>query len=130
MIQSINTRADLVIDATSYMGVASYGKLMLGDKGFEYFDNRDKKHYIQIPWDEIELVIASVMFKGKWIPRYAIQTKANGTFSFSSKEPKKILRAINQYVDSKQMVRSLGFFAVLKRGLKAKFKKADTLSNK
>ena len=55
------------------------------------------------------------MFKGKKIPRYAIQTKKNGTFSFSSKEPKKVLRAINQYIPSERLVRSLSFFDVLKR---------------
>ena len=49
------------------------------------------------------------------IPRYAIQTKKNGTFSFSSKEPKKVLRAINQYIPSERLVRSLSFFDVLKR---------------
>lgn len=31
--------------------------------------------YIQIPWEEVDYVIASVMFKGKYIPRFAIQTK-------------------------------------------------------
>ena len=65
--------------------------------------------------EEVDYVIASVMFKGKKIPRYAIQTKKNGTFSFSSKEPKKVLRAINQYIPSERLVRSLSFFDVLKR---------------
>ena len=68
-------------------------------------------------------MVASVMFKGKKIPRYAIQTKKNGTYSFASKEPKKVLRAINKYVPSDHMVRSLTFFDVLKRAFRSKFKK-------
>ena len=40
---------------------------------------------------------------------------SNLTFSFSSKEPKKVLRAINQYIPSERLVRSLSFFDVLKR---------------
>ena len=36
-------------------------------------------------------------------------------FQFSSKEPKKVLRAINQYIPSERLVRSLSFFDVLKR---------------
>jgi hypothetical protein len=96
---------------------------MIGDKGFEFYNDRDARKFIQIPWEEVDYVIASVMFKGKWIPRYAIQTKRNGTFSFSSKEPKKVLRAIREYVDPNQMVQSLSFFDVVKRGLKSKFKK-------
>ena len=123
MSQSINTKADLVIDATSFLGMGDYGKIMIGDHGFEFFDNRNVENFIQIPWEEVDYVIASVVFKGKWIPRYAIQTKKNGTYSFASKEPKKVLRAIREYVDPDHMVRSLGFFDVIKRGLRNKFNK-------
>lgn len=123
MVQSINTKVDLTIDATSYLGVADYGKIMIGDKGFEFFNNRDARKFVQIPWEEVDYVIASVVFKGKWIPRYAIQTKKNGTYSFASKEPKKVLRAIREYVDPDHMVRSPGFFDVIKRGVRNKFNK-------
>ncbi|GAA2913390.1 DUF956 family protein [Enterococcus pseudoavium] len=123
MVQSINTKVDLTIDATSYLGIADYGKIMIGDKGFEFFNNRDARKFVQIPWEEVDYVVASVVFKGKWIPRYAIQTKKSGTYSFASKEPKKVLRAIREYVDPDHMVQSLGFFDVLKRGLQNKFKK-------
>lgn len=123
MVQSINTKIDLTIDATSYLGVADYGKIMIGDKGFEFFNNRDARKFVQIPWEEVDYVIASVVFKGKWIPRYAIQTKKNGTYSFASKEPKKVLRAVREYVDPDHMVRSLGFFDVIKRGVRNKLHK-------
>ena len=115
MAQSLNTKVDLVMDATSFHGMNNYGKIMIGDRGFEYYNEKKMNDYIQIPWEEVDYVIASVMFKGKKIPRYAIQTKKNGTFSFSSKEPKKVLRAINQYISSERLVRSLSFFDVLKR---------------
>ena len=115
MVQSLNTKVDLVIDGTSFTWISDYGKIMIGDKGFEFYNSRDSHKYIQIPWEEVDYVIASVMFKGKKIPRYAIQTKKNGTFSFASKEPKKVLRAINQYIPSERLVRSLSFFDVLKR---------------
>ena len=123
MVQSINTKADLVMDGTSYQGLNSYGKIMIGDKGFEYYNNRNKGDYIQIPWTEVDYVIASVMFKGKKIPRFAIQTKRNGTYSFSAKEPKKLLRAVNQYVADDRMVRSLSLFDVIKRAFNSKFNK-------
>ncbi|ETI69872.1 DUF956 family protein [Neobacillus vireti] len=123
MVQSINAKVDLVIDATSQMGIAEYGKIMVGDKGFEFFNNRDVRKFIQIPWEEVDRVIASVMFKGKWIPRYTIQTKRNGMYTFSSKDPKKVLRTIREYVDPNQMVQSLSFLDVIKRGLKSKNKK-------
>lgn len=123
MVQSINTKAELVIDATSHLGLPEYGKIMIGDKGFEFFNDRDPRKFVQIPWEEVEYVIASIIFKGKWIPRYAIRTKRNGTYTFSSKEPKKVLRTIREYVDSNHMVQSLSFFDVVKRAMRSLFKK-------
>lgn len=123
MVQSINTKVDLTIDATSYLGFTNYGKIMIGDKGFEFFNERNVKDFIQIPWQEVDYVLISVMFKGKWIPRYAIQTKKNGTYSFSSKDPKRVLRAIREYVAPERMVKSLGVMDVIKRSFKRRYQK-------
>ena len=123
MVQSINSKVDLVIEATSHLGIPDYGKVMIGDKGFEFYNDRDARKFIQIPWEEVDCVIASIMFKGKWIPRYAIKTKRNGTYTFSSKDAKKVLRTIRIYVDPNRMVRSLSFFDVMKRSFQSIFKK-------
>ncbi|RHW41605.1 DUF956 family protein [Neobacillus notoginsengisoli] len=123
MVQSINTKVDLVIDATSHLGLPEYGEIMIGDKGFEFYNSRNTSKFIQIPWEEVDYVIASVLFKGKWIPRYAIQTKKNGMFTFSSKNPKKVLRAVREYIDPNHIVQSLSFFEVIIRGLKSSLKK-------
>ncbi|MPM38038.1 hypothetical protein SDC9_84661 [bioreactor metagenome] len=63
------------------------------------------------------------MFKGKWIPRFALQTKKDGTYTFSAKNPKDVLRAIRIYVSPDHMVQSLSFFDVLKNAFKHMFKK-------
>ncbi|WP_414839763.1 DUF956 family protein [Carnobacterium sp. TMP28] len=130
MVESINTKVDLVIDATAFTGLTDYGKIMIGDKGFEFYHARDPRKFIQIPWEEVKLVIASVMFKGKWIPRYAIETKKNGTYTFSSKKPKKVLRAIKEYIEPEYIVHSLGFFDVLKRAFKSFMTKRSAKKNK
>ncbi|MGG5306188.1 hypothetical protein IGK38_000832 [Enterococcus pernyi] len=123
MVQSLNTKVDLTMNATSYLGVAEYGKIMIGDKGFEFYNDRDARKFVQIPWEEVDVVIASVMFKGKWIPRFAIRTKKNGTYSFSAKYPKEVLRAVRKYVDPSHMVRSLSLIDVVKRGVIGIFKR-------
>ncbi|WP_071130448.1 DUF956 family protein [Enterococcus timonensis] len=123
MVQSLNTAVDLTMTATSFSGLNEYGKIMIGDRAFEFYNDRDQRKFIRIPWEEVDYVLASVMFKGKWIPRYAIQTKGNGTFTFASKEPKKVLRAIQKYVAPDHMVHSLTFWQVVKRGVKARFRK-------
>ncbi|MGX8835687.1 DUF956 family protein [Amedibacillus sp. YH-ame6] len=119
MAQSLNTKVDLTINATSYMGMATYGKVMIGDKAFEFYNDKNVEDYIQIPWQEINFVSASVILKGRWIPRFAIITKTNGTYTFSSRDNKRLLRAIQGYVDARRMVKSLSFFDVIKRGGKA-----------
>ncbi|EJE97911.1 DUF956 family protein [Liquorilactobacillus mali] len=123
MVKSINTKVDLVIKGNSHMGMADYGKIMIGDKGFEFYDIRNVKNFIQIPWEEVDVVVVSVLFKGMWIPRYALKTKRNGLFTFSSKNPKRVLRAIRKYVDANKIVKSLTFFQVLKRAMTRKKKK-------
>lgn len=123
MVQSLNTKVDLTMNATSYLGLAEYGKIMIGDKGFEFYNDRDARKFVQIPWEEVDVVIASVMFKGKWIPRFAIRTKKNGTYSFSAKHPKEVLRAVRKYVDPSHMVRSLSLIDVVKRGMIGIFKR-------
>ncbi|KGL41383.1 hypothetical protein BMT55_14400 [Listeria newyorkensis] len=123
MVQSINTKVDMKIDATAFTGLTDYGEIMIGDNGFEFFNSRDVRKFIQIPWEEVDQVIVSVMLKGKWIPRYAIKTKRNGTFTFASKKPKDVLRAIRVYVDPANMVTSLSFFDVLKNAFQSMFKK-------
>lgn len=115
MVQSLNTKSDLVMNATSHLGMTDYGKIMVGDKGFEFYDDRDANNYIQIPWTEVHLVIVSIIFGGRWIPRFAIETKKNGTFSFSARDSKKVLRAIRVYIKPDHIVRSLSFFQVIKR---------------
>lgn len=123
MVQSLNTKVELTVDATSFMGLANYGKIMVGDKAFEFYDDQDVRKYIQIPWEEVEFVMATVLFKGKWIPRFAVQTKKNGRYQFAAKNPKKVLRAIQNHIGKKKMRRSLSFFQIFSRSLKAKFGK-------
>ena len=123
MVQSLNAKVDLTIKATSYLGMANYGQVMIGDHAFEFYNERNVRDYIQIPWEEVDYVIASVLFKGRYIPRFAIQTKRNGTFTFSSKKPKELLRAIHKYIPRERMVHSLSFFDVLKRAFTRKFRK-------
>ncbi|MFK4567531.1 DUF956 family protein [Enterococcus sp. UD-01] len=126
MVQSLNTQVDFITDATAFTGLTDYGKIMIGDKGFEFYNSRDTRKFIQIPWEEVDYVIASVMFKGKWIPRYALQTKKNGTFTFSSKQPKKVLRQMQTYVAPERMVQSLSFFDVIKRAFRSMGKKKNS----
>ena len=122
MVKSLNTKVDFTIKAISYLKLSNYGNIMVGDKAFEFYNESNIKNYIQIPWDEVDSVVASVMFKGKWIPRFALITKNSGNFTFSSRNNKVLLRAVNKYIPSDKMLKSLTFFGTLKRGIKNLFR--------
>ena len=115
----MNTKVDLTIKATSFHGLAVYGDMMIGDKAVEFYNEKNVEDYIQIPWEEIDYVAASVMAGGKWIPRFAVFTKKNGNFSFSTRDNKKTLRAVRDHIGEDKMFRSPSFLQVVGRGLKS-----------
>ncbi len=43
MVQSLNTKVDLVIDATAFTGLTDYGQIMIGDRGFEFYHAKDPR---------------------------------------------------------------------------------------
>ncbi len=120
MAQSLNTTVDLTIKATSLRGLTKQGDVMLGDKAFEFYNERNVEDYIQIPWSEIDTVAASVMF-GSHIARFVIMTKESGDFIFSTRDNKRTLRAMRDHLSNEQLVRSLSFLDVVARGIKGIF---------
>ena len=60
MVQSLNTKVDLVMKGTSYHGLTTYGKIMVGDKGFEFYNDHNVQDYIQIPWEEVDLSLIHI----------------------------------------------------------------------
>lgn len=117
MAQSQNTTVEFTSRGTSFAGLSTYGYILIGDKAFEFYNERNPEDYIQIPWDEVDYVAASVMFGGRWIPRFALFTKQNGHFAFSSKDNKATLRAVREHVPADRIVRSLSFLDVVKAGI-------------
>ena len=117
MVKSQNKKVDLSIKARCLNGFTSDGNIMIGDEAFEFYNEKNIDDFVQIPYKEISFVSASVIF-GKKISRFAIHTKENGNFIFTTKDNKKTLRALNNYIDSNKLRRSLSFFEVIKRGFK------------
>lgn len=122
MVKSQNKKVDLSIKARCLNGFTSDGNIMIGDEAFEFYNEKNIDDFVQIPYKEISFVSASVIF-GKKISRFAIHTKENGNFIFTTKDNKKTLRALNNYIDSNKLRRSLSFFEVIKRGFKNLIKK-------
>lgn len=118
MAQSQNSSVDLAIKATSFQGLTTYGDVMVGNAAFEFYNERNPEDYIQIPWDQVDYVAAEVL-PGKKIARFAIFTKENGHFSFSTRDNKATLRAMRVYVPEDRLQRSPSFADVMKAGAKS-----------
>lgn len=118
MVKSLNSKVDLVIKGAYHNWIVEYGDIMIGNVGFEFYNSRDVRKFIQINWDKIECVTALVLFKGRWIPRFSVYTKDNKTYIFSSKEPKKVLKAIRNYIPSDRVCRALTLFKSIDKKLK------------
>lgn len=118
MVQSLNTKVDLEIKASCLMGLTSYGKVVVGDAAFEYYNESKERDFIQIPWEEFDYVSAEVVGK-KRITRFAIFTKKDGHFTFSTRDNIKTLRAVREYVPADRLLRSPNFFEVTGRGVKS-----------
>ena len=124
MAESMNKTVEYVCNGTSFLGLQNYGKIMVGDKSFEFYDDRNVENYIQIPWEEIDYIVADGAFGGIWIPRFEVQTRHNGNFRFSAgKNTKPLLRACREHVPADHMTRALSAGQKLSRGLKARFGK-------
>ncbi len=115
LLEPLNTEIEYQVKGTSHHGLDSYGFIIVGDKGFEFYNERTIEDYIQIPWTEVEYIIASIYFGGRYIPRYAFRTKSSGDFAFSSKKPRAVLRACREHIPAERIVRSMTFGQVLKR---------------
>ena len=118
MAQSQNSSVDLALKATSFQGLTTYGDVMVGNAAFEFYNEKNPEDYIQIPWDQVDYVAAEVL-PGKKIARFAIFTKENGHFSFSTRNNKATLRAMRAYIPEDRLQRSPSFADVMKAGAKS-----------
>ena len=116
MAQSQNSSVELTIRATNLMALTSEGNVMIGNRAFEYYNERNPEDYVQIPWDQIDHVSAEVVL-GRHIPRFQIYTKSNGHFTFSTRDNKATLRAVREHVGEERMLRSRSFLDVVKAGV-------------
>lgn len=82
MIQSLNTQTSAPLQAIAYVGLGSvYGKLLIGDKAFEFFNDANIADAIQIPWETIHHVEGVVTRQHKVRRQFVIVLKNKATAS-------------------------------------------------
>ena len=76
---------------------------MLGDKGLEFFNDKNVADYIQIPWTSINQIGANV--SGKKISRHFEIFTDQGKFLFASKDSGKILKIARQHIGNDKVIK-------------------------
>ena len=56
MVQSQNTKIDFKAKANYLGGLTSRGDLLVGNKAIEYYNEKNVRDFIQIPYTEIKMV--------------------------------------------------------------------------
>lgn len=102
MAQSLNTKVYLHTSAVSYLGLNKVGKIMIGDKAIEFYNDRNVEDYIQIPWENIQAIGASV--RGKKISRHFEIYTDQGKFLFASKDSGKLLKVARQELGNDKVI--------------------------
>ncbi|MFD1317092.1 DUF956 family protein [Loigolactobacillus zhaoyuanensis] len=113
MVESINTQLDLTVTATLFLGTQQYGKIQLGEQGFEFINKQAHRNSVQLPWTEIEQVITEV--SGKKVKRYTIQSTRNVRYVFASKDAKAVLRLIRDHIGAEKLTRAPNLKSAIKR---------------
>ena len=99
--------------AIAYVGLGSvYGKLLIGDKAFEFFNDANVEDAIQIPWDTIYHV-EGVVSRNNKIGRQIVvvlnrqgNSKRQNHLRFSSKESGKILKLVREHLGNDKVVKA------------------------
>lgn len=123
MAQSLNTRSDFATEAIAYLGFVEYGKIMVGDVAFEFFNDKNVEKNMQFPWTSIKKIEGDVSKNGKIGRQFIVVFHNNSRVRFSSKNAGTILKWARHYLGNDKIVRTASFMDTVKRAFTFKRKK-------
>ena len=114
MAISQNTKIFFTTKANNMSGFFGnkHGNILVGNRAFEFYNERNPEDYIQIPWNEIEKVRAQIFFKDKYIRGFFIDTKGNGVYNFIVKDAGKTLKEMREFLGNEKIVRNKPIFSL------------------
>ena len=122
MIQSLNTKTSAPFQAIAYIGLGNvYGKLLIGDKAFEFFTDANVSDAIQIPWETIHHVEGVITRQNKISRQFVIvlnkqgNSKRQNHLRFSSKDAGKVLKIIREHIGNDKVVKAQTLVSKIKK---------------
>jgi hypothetical protein len=86
---------------------------MMGDVGFEYFNDKNVEKNIQLPYAAIRYVEADVSRNNKIGRQFRIALNTGQQIRFSSKESAQVLKLFREHLGNARVVRAKSFFDVI-----------------
>ena len=122
MAQSLNKTVEFHTTGVSYLGVGGkVGKILVGNAAFEFYADANVEDYIQIPWQEVERMGASVSGR-KIIRHFEIYTRES-KFLFASKDSGKILKIAREHLGNDKIVKLPTLIQIITAKIKNLFAK-------
>ncbi|MFC4652056.1 DUF956 family protein [Lactococcus nasutitermitis] len=118
MVESINTRADLATEAIAYLGFPKYGKIMIGDKGMEFFSDRNVADNMAFPWASIRAVEGRVTHDKKIGKNFYLILNNKHKIRFSSRQAGHILKLVRDNIGNDNVVKSSTFVGTFAKAFK------------
>ncbi|MBS7577402.1 MULTISPECIES: DUF956 family protein [unclassified Enterococcus] len=108
MAISLNQKVLFTTKANSFnSGIGNkHGNILIGNRAFEFYNDRNPEDFIQIPWQEVTKVRAQIYFGNRYIRGFFIDTRDAGTFNFVVKDAGKALKAMRDFIGSEKLVRN------------------------
>ncbi|MCT3047901.1 DUF956 family protein [Leuconostoc mesenteroides] len=119
MVQSLNAKAEYTTQGVSYLGIgAKYGKILVGDQAFEFFNDNNVEDYIQIPWKNISAVYVHVT-GNRVSRRFKIKTDKID-LDFSAKSSGSLLKVMREHLGNDKILRTASLWDTIRSRFKRK----------
>lgn len=123
MAQSINTTVEYTGKGRSYLSMGSnVGSFLIGDKGFEFYNDNNVERFIQIPWESIDKIGANVT-RQKHISRHFEVYTDKGKFLFASSDSGKILKIARDHLGDEKVVKLPTLLQTIAHWIRTRFAK-------
>lgn len=103
-MKSLNTRSDYTVKAQLSDGKS--GDILVGDKAFEFYNEKNVNNCIQIPWKRIKRV--RVVLLEHMVVRIYIDYD-NSVLSLSSRNNISLLKSMRRYLERERFIQEKTF---------------------
>lgn len=111
MAQMLNKEVEYITKANTFINPLDpkSGILALGDQGLE-FRTANGQGFIQIPWHTVKVVRVQILFWGKYIRGFFIETTDNNSFNFVVSRAKEALPVMKKHLGREKLVQNKSNF--------------------